>query len=357
MLSIVRRTANRLVETASLARACACVGWAAVLARSGRPGQISRALEILAEEADRARRHLARRTKPGSRAYYVSGEWRYCYQSILRDREMLDGHPDVIGYGLCYRRRGGQRTAEKCVTVAVRQKLAPAELTDHRKVPIELATRTNGNIPTDVVEAGAIEPQASVGSSVGPIGTMDEGTVGAFGFDLTTSGNAWVAFTAMHVTDRPGFYTCPSRADNPHAPVLGTLLRGDIKRVDASIVSVDSPTAANHDLPDGTKLRGWRPVSYPSDIGSAVRMFGQASGEQHGVIVWPFVSFPKWGVEAGILARIASKDGDSGAVLLDSKGLVLGILKGRMPFDGESLAIYSSIALVLEVLECDIPSS
>ncbi|WP_419949978.1 hypothetical protein [Candidatus Palauibacter sp.] len=84
-----------------------------------------------------------------------------------------------------------------------------------------------------------------------------------------------------------------------------------------------------------------------------VRMFGQTSRNQHGVIVWPFVSFPKQGVESGILARITSLDGDSGAALLDPNGLVLGVLKGRMRVDGECLAIYSNIALVLKVLKCD----
>jgi hypothetical protein len=84
-------------------------------------------------------------------------------------------------------------------------------------------------------------------------------------------------------------------------------------------------------------------------------MFGAQSRLVAGQIRNPSVDLPSENLADAILVNIPSVKGDSGAALVDSDNLVLGILVGR--FNGpEGGAVFSPIGPVLDALGCDIPT-
>jgi hypothetical protein len=76
----------------------------------------------------RACRVLGERTKPGHSDYAVKRSWSHAHRALQHHRKRLDRWDEVLGYGLSYRRKGGEETDEKCVVLFVRDKLTPAQL-------------------------------------------------------------------------------------------------------------------------------------------------------------------------------------------------------------------------------------
>ena len=95
------------------------------------PQGVHRALEDLSaarRALTRARRKLARLSRPGGPSDLVSNEWQWARDLLEARREKLQTIPGVVGIGLGIRRRGDIPTGEACITVYVRRKLPLAEL-------------------------------------------------------------------------------------------------------------------------------------------------------------------------------------------------------------------------------------
>ena len=243
------------------------------------------------------------------------------------------------------------------MTVMVSEKLPPAELRrlKRRAVPKRLRTKSGRQVPVDVVQVGELRRQFVAGSSLGPPGTQIKGTIGAFGVE--TAMGASVALTAMHVAEGNARFVVPSPRDDPMGQPLGRFLDGTLQRVDAAKISVDPPAVAEAFLPGIGQVRGWRPVSLPGDRGTEVRMFGATSGRQRGFIAEPAMALPRFDLERAILVDIQTADGDSGCAIVDSENLVLGLLVGEIDIEGVTLRVFSPMSLVLQILDCDIPTS
>ncbi len=320
--------------------------------------QMSRAKQQLA----RARDEAARASPVGSPAVYVDRKWREAYATLERNRARLLAVPGVVGFGVGYRRRGGELTKEPCIIVSVRAKWSPARLRSlgRKRIPRTLLSSRGRRIPVDVLPVGRLRLHLLAGTSMGRMQPPTRGTIGAFAIDLET--RSPVALTAMHVSDLnqyppggPVAFTAPSRLENGSRP-LGLLRRGTRHGVDAMKVSVAVPGIVEPFIKAIGRVRGWRPVSVEADRGTAVRMFGARSQLQLGRIEEPFHSLPEFGLNAAILVRIDSQPGDSGAAIVDNRNLVLGLLAGELTaFPG--MRAFSPIGAVLSVLRCNIPST
>ena len=66
-------------------------------------------------------------------------------------KEAILEKPNVVGVGVGYKVVGGQKTAQVCIVVLVRQKLPPAALSPEALVPSEV-----DGVVTDVVQVGDI---------------------------------------------------------------------------------------------------------------------------------------------------------------------------------------------------------
>jgi len=319
---------------------------------------MSRARQQLA----RAREEVARASPVGSPAVLVDRKWREAYATLEKNRARLLAIPGVVGFGVGYRRCGGQPTREPCIIVSVRAKLSRKRLGSlgRKLVPRTLLSSRGRRIPVDVLPVGRLRRHLLAGTSMGRMHPPTRGTIGSFALDLET--RSPVALTAMHVSNLSQFppggavaFSAPSPL-GPGSQPLGLLRRGTVHGVDAMKVSVANPGAAEPSIKGIGPVRGWRPVSIEGDRGTAVRMYGALSQLQAGRIEEPFHSLPEFGLDAAILVRIESQAGDSGAAIVDSQNLVLGLLAGELTaFPG--VRAFSPIGAVLAVLQCDIPSA
>ena len=277
----------------------------------------------------------------------------------------------VVGSGLGFRIVDGAVTSDPCVSVYVTRKYSAVTLARRHEEQIPPKVRDNKGrvLPTDVVAVGRLERQrysgASIGTSLKGRGRT-KGTIGAFAKDLDGAGV--VGITAMHVSGLQEYpyanapqvpITAPSLRDAPGAQTYGYLLRGTMKGIDAATFSL-APGSGGA-LPGASRpwIRGWRPMVYPSDAGTPVRLYGAQSGVQHGVIVNPGVALPDLNLDVAILASISTQRGDSGAALIDASGLVLGFLVGsfktKSGWGPGYLRVFSPAQLVLKRLRCLIP--
>ena len=254
--------------------------------------------------------------------------------------------------------KGGLPTGELCLTVFVTKKLSPEDLkaAGLRKLPKSIKVG-NRRLPIDVVELGTIELHVLVGASMGPANLASEGTIGAFATDLATG--KMVAITAMHVTGvnefpnggpAPQFVVPSSRLNLPTAP-LGPLLFGTRSGIDAAKIEVTNPENAAPIAPGIGTLSGWRPVVFPGDENTSVRMVGAVSGLTRGVLLHVDVPLPDINLDSAILADIPSQAGDSGAPLLDAQNHILGFLVGQ---SSSGLRVFSPAGMVMNILQCDI---
>lgn len=318
---------------------------------------LSAAKKMLAD----ARRTLARLTQPGHPAYFVDPDWEWARELMEERRAKLLAIPGVVGLGLGFRLQGGAPTGEPCLTVYVRRKLAPADLAaaGARRIPRTVRSGKR-RLPVDIVELGEIRRQVSAGDSLGPLDGGERGTLGVLATDLDN--NDTVALTAMHVTPLQQFPVGGTAAPRFVSPIPGgsqfaTLRQGTMSGIDAAKLALDVQQPAVSELPTIGKIRGWRPITYPGDQGTTVKMFGAVSGFQSGYIVNPVASIPSESLDAAILVNIFTQGGDSGAALVDHEGLLLGFLVGEGGPALSNLRVFTPASLVFSTLRCDIPTT
>jgi hypothetical protein len=76
-------------------------------------------------------------------------------QDVKRRREAeLMRKANVVGVGIGFRTRGGQRTDDVCIVVSVTKKLPASDLTRSDVLPTSIE-----GVPIDVVETGVIRAQ------------------------------------------------------------------------------------------------------------------------------------------------------------------------------------------------------
>jgi len=320
-------------------------------------------LMIAQRAVSAARKQLAATTRPGHAPVIHSLSWERAKATLERHRTRLLAMPGVVGLGVSYRRTKGLRTGDTpCVTVFVKRKLGLGALraTGRPRVPASLVSSGGPRIPTDVVEFGQLSLHVNAGDGVGPGTISERGTLGTFAVDLDTSNV--VALTAMHVIGGPDTTTPdPARVINspsmpaPSSRRLGSLLRGSVNGVDAAAVSIDPPQSGSMNANGIGSVAGWRPLTNPGDVGTAVMMYGaETANLVYGRVVEPSISLPDYGLDDAILVDIPSINGDSGAAILDNDRLVLGLLVGESSTLGHR--VFTPIASVLARLRCDIPS-
>lgn len=323
--------------------------------------QLARAVTLARRQLRRARRALASATRPEDPAAVYAPSWRWTAKLLEQRGHELLASRNVLGHGVSLRRRDGQATDERSLTVFVRKKMTPAELA--RAGEALLPKRLGGgkrSVRVDVVELGRLVRQATGGDSIGPDIRL-RGTLGSFAIDALTLDT--VAVTAMHVTGqrrdipRNGVTSIPmhqpSLRDDPAAPVFGAAVRGTLSGVDACKIALTDPASLDDRIKGIGRIRGWRPVLVPGDKGTAVRLCGIVSGLVSGSIEHPLVSLPQFDLDDAILVDIPTRKGDSGAALVDSDGFVLGYLVGQ----AGSLRVFSPAGSVFRKLGCDIPTN
>jgi hypothetical protein len=129
-----------------------------------------------------------------------------------------------------------------------------------------------------------------------------------------------------------------------------------MRDVDAAKISVLDAANALFAFPRIGPIRGWRPVVYPGDEGTFVRMYGATSKYQTGHIVTTSTDMPGDDLAEAIVVSIHSEEGDSGAAIVDRENLVLGFLVGRNTSTADHLRIFCPASPVLDRLSCDIPT-
>ncbi len=306
----------------------------------------------------RARRKLAQLTRPGKHHYLVEKEWQWACRLAESREERLLAFPGVVGCGLGFRVRKGERSSKPCLTVFVEKKVAQRELSSRATLP-KTVSAGGKRLEIDVVELGSLERQIGPGDSIGPDPLSDRGTLGVFARD--TQGQDVVALTAMHVTGLQAFPSQGIVSTEFQSPCPGTrigrLRAGTMTGIDAAKLELVNPPAdAATLLPGIGRVRGWRPTTFPGDQGTTVRLFGASSGFQTGTLVNPGTTLPGANLDAAILVEIQTQGGDSGCALVDPENLLLGFLVGRGSSALNSLAVFTPASLVLSQLGCDIPS-
>jgi hypothetical protein len=325
-----------------------------------------RSLEQLARSIAATRRRLAdevaelaRRSKPSRDGVLWTEDTRWQRELIEEHRgELLPRNALGIGLGPKLTRTPAPETGATAARVYVPAKLTEAQLERRgiRSVPTHLRSGRR-RLPVDVVEVGKLRLQSlTPGTSLGP-DASSLATLGAFAVD-NLSGEV-AAITAMHATgleefpvgNRPApvFYS-PSRKVAPGAPLLGRLLRGTRTEVDAALLSVE-----RQDMDWGEDIWGFR-MLLPSDQGQAqVHLLG-AKNQTSGLVDTVWADFPRHPLTGAFTATYGSSDGDSGAAVIDDYGYVVGFHLGRVSMAGRSMALCSPAALVLDVLQCNIPN-
>ena len=310
-----------------------------------------------------ARRALAGVTTPANSATLVDPRWRWAHQLVEDRAVLLRRIAGVVGVGLGSKMTRGTDRLMPCVTVFVGRKLTPATLAKHRRphLPRTLGTKRR-RLPVDVVQVGVLTRTAFTGQSCSVTnGKTRTATIGAPVIDDTTGAPAFL--TAMHVSGlshlTAGGVTLPVRVPSVQvssgAAVIGELTEGSRIGIDAAKVVLSAPSAVLPEIPGIGRIRGWRPVTFPGDQGTAVMMFGATTqARQDGIIVHPSAVMDGFGLDSAIVVRgLTVAAGDSGAALLDTQHLVLGFLVGAT---SGGLQIFCPAGLVLQRLGCDIPT-
>jgi hypothetical protein len=323
------------------------------------------ALHAAKRQLGDARRSLARATTPEDAPLLIDPRWQWAQSLVAERGPALQRLPGVVGVGLGSKVSGGVDTHTPCVTILVRRKHKPDALRRRGVKLLPKALRKNGRLlPVDVVAVGAMTRRAFTSQSCSITSdVVRSGTIGAPAIDDGT-GRA-VFITAMHVTGRTEIAAnsgvalpvrVPSTHDSPGAIVIGHVVQGSRRGIDAAKVLLASSNTVLREVPAIGPIEGWRPLTFPGDQGATVQMFGARSlVRRDGVIVHPSVFMAGFGLDAAIVVRgMATVDGDSGAALLDRERLVLGFFVGTT---NDGLQIFCPAGLVLKRLGCDIPTN
>jgi hypothetical protein len=333
--------------------------------RAERPEKYVAALHAARRQLSAAREGLARTTTPDGAVSYVDPKLRWAQQLLEERRDELLRHPNVIGVALGSKYTGGVDTDVLCLTVFVSRKLKPESLEKRGRAPLPRRLhKGKRTLEVDVVPMGRLNRQAFAGQSCSVTsGVTRTGTIGAPAVDL--GGGAPVFITAMHVTGMTELTAsssvtvsvkAPSILDQSAAPIIGRVMEGTRRGIDAAKVLLASPHSVSREIPGGIGfIRGWRPLAFPGDRNIPVTMFGAVSRIRHsGLIEHPAAFLDRFGLDSAITVRgLATIEGDSGAALLDRDRFVLGFLVGAVT---DGARIFCPASLVLQRLRCDIPT-
>ncbi|MFI6148723.1 hypothetical protein [Streptomyces sp. NPDC051109] len=274
------------------------------------------------------------------------------------EQQFLD-QPGVTGIDVGYKEVGGQLTDQIAVRVHVARKTDDIPLAE--RVPAEL-----GGFVTDVVErdyelqvasrpvdmtaladtrhVSTLKGGVSMGPSRSIDGSIFAGTLGAIVIDKATQAKA--ALTNFHVACVDSTFQIgdrmvqPSLIDTGVAPQgeFGALLRATLSEgVDGALISIDPGKATSCEVDEIGPVRGTK----KAELGMVVRKRGRTTGLTHGSVdgvsgtvrvnYGPGLGFHTLKNQVSITAdasqnSIFSDHGDSGSVIVDSHGFVVGLL-------------------------------
>lgn len=323
-------------------------------------------------------------------------------RSVLQESvKFLFGKPNVVTTGVGFKESQGVLTDEPCIVVGVRKKMPQAQLTAQQLVPKVLPQ----NVKTDVVEVGHIRAfqtprdrwrPAPGGVSIGHY-AITAGTLGC----LVTKNNQVYILSNNHVLAnsndakigdailQPGNYDGGTMADQ-----IATLAEfvpidfGDIppvcgiaKGVEAVLNAVAQALGSQHRLSTFQKSLGTNQVDcalalptspdlvrkdilnvgapkgvHQAALGTAVQKSGRTTGHTTGQIIQIDVTVQvSYGTRIAtftdqLMAGAMSAGGDSGSVVLDGEGYVVGLL-----FAGsETTTIINPIQAVIDALNVQV---
>ena len=289
-----------------------------------------------------------------------------------RTRRYLQRNPDVLGYGVGYRVRAGERTGEPALVVYVRKGTKSRDLNrvaKHRRVPVRVHVPGRGGerwMPVDLVEASVGELCASISAAVTVCNCESPVDFGTVGWVARQADGEPVFCSCYHVLlpgffqpprptqlffhddTSPQFVTCPSPGFGGNKDTrLGVVVRG-----------IRSGTA---DLALAQPLPGVNLTNFVQAIGSmgqprilraqnnqpgagervqvAVGHDGPIEGrllEFPATFTVAYPDFAEYTLTGLIMTDAAVRPGDSGALLLDEGRRPLGMLIGRDRVSGRS---------------------
>jgi hypothetical protein len=270
------------------------------------------------------------------------------------------GAPGVTGVDVGYKEVGGQRTGQIAIRVHVAAKTD--DIPDDQRVPGEIE-----GAPTDVLERRyelhvltqqlvEVAPQADTthyatlqgGVSMGPSrvinGSIFAGTLGAIVVDNATNQHA--ALTNFHVACVDSTFSIgdrmvqPSRIDTGVVPTdeFGSLVRETLSaNVDGAVISIDSGRSSQCQIADIGLVRG----TTAATLGMAVRKRGRTTlltvGSVDGLSLSVNIDYGD-GIGVRTLTNqvsiaadttrnpLFSDHGDSGSVIVNDSGFVVGLL-------------------------------
>jgi hypothetical protein len=270
------------------------------------------------------------------------------------------GAPGVTGVDVGYKEVGGQRTEQVSIRVHVAQKTD--NVPDDQRVPAEIE-----GVATDVLErryepqvlaqqVTTVAPQADTthyatlqgGISMGPSRTVNgfifAGTLGAIVIDNATNQHA--ALTNFHVACVDNTFSIgdrmvqPSRIDTGVVPTdeFGSLARETLSaNVDGAVISIDSGRSSQCQVADIGLVRG----TTAATLGMPVRKRGRTTlltyGSVDGLAMSVNIDYGD-GIGVRTLTNqvsiaadttrnpLFSDHGDSGSVIVNDSGFVVGLL-------------------------------
>ena len=274
------------------------------------------------------------------------------------EAELL-ARPGVTAVDVGYKEVGGRRTDEIAIRVHVEAKRddvpedqrVPAEIegavTDvlERKYELQVVARElDVSAQVDTTRYPTLQGGISMGPSRVVGGFVFAGTLGAIVIDNVTNQHA--ALTNFHVACVDNTFSHsdrmvqPSRVDTGSPPTdeFGTLLRESLSAaVDGALVSVDASRTTSCQIVDIGSVKGTKAAT----LGMAVRKRGRTTGLTHGTVdgVAGSVSVD-YGDGIGVKTLtnqisiatdttqnpLFSDHGDSGSVIVDASGFVVGLL-------------------------------
>jgi hypothetical protein len=270
-----------------------------------------------------------------------------------REASRLRAYPNVTGVGLGLREVGGHVTDEICIRVYVARKVPRDSLPAEAVLPHRL-----DGTPVDVIEGTAVLGQGPMpttpadhrnwhelmrgGIVIASVAARSAGTLGVTVFDNRTGGQ--MLLTNYHVICHPTGcvpgepilqQTIDLSGTNTPEPgaVVALVERGAFTdEVDGAIASLTGARFLLPELLGVGAVRGAR----PAQLGQQVWRSGMRSGvDELQVVDLHFATtipaedgFPDRAVQNQITAKSAVKqehDGDSGSVLVDGDGYVVGL--------------------------------
>jgi hypothetical protein len=310
------------------------------------------------------------------------GERKSHFENDLKIARSMFADPNILGFGVGPKLSGSDRTpSEVCLVVFVRRKLPKSRLRDLFEIPKRLPLSTLGlRIPTDV-QAWRHPPLAHALSSGAPVGDLsgDSGTMTlAVADDSDSSAGDALILSCSHVLAAAGsghfgdpVESPPTPATDPGPNIVGRLRRFTVidphslaNAVDAAVAEPLAGVALSNHIPGIGTPTGVRDLRLEGDTvinQLQVQRPGAATGKQTGTIRNLHVSTrityhqlpgdPSVHFVELVQYDASSKEGDSGAAVLDTTAQhnVVGMHIAGVADD--SISLFTHIQLVFDVMQ------